>query len=260
MTKKGAIDWVFLDVGNVLFIDDPQNFQGYRFVHELISKQHADYTFEAMLAEREEWARTGADFILRKIVRRLLPQIDPQTVFAPLRSYLVESYDEFNLLNEGTIDVLKELRSRWRLGIIANQPPECRKSLERRGMLDFFEVVAISDELSLHKPDPRLFEWAIAQAGCDPARSVMIGDRRDNDIAPAKGLSMRAILLQWTDCHSRGWKPTDPRARAFLDSCNRVPLFSAVPVGPDPDVSVLSLSELPVAVASLAGEKSPGAR
>jgi hypothetical protein len=49
-------------------------------------------------------------------------------------------------------------------------------------------------------------------------------------------------------------------ARAFLDSCNRVPLFSAVPVGPDPDASVLSLSELPAAVASLAGEKNPGAR
>jgi HAD superfamily hydrolase (TIGR01509 family) len=245
------IDWVFLDVGNVLFIDDPQNFQGYRFVHELLSKHHADYTFDAMLAEREEWARTGADFILRKIVRRLLPELDPKTVFAPLRSYLVESYDEFNLLNEGTIEVLKELRSRWRLGIIANQPPECRKSLERRGMLDFFDVVAISDELELHKPDPRLYEWAIAKAACDPRRTVMVGDRRDNDIAPAKSVSMQAILLHWADCRSRGWNPTDPMARAFIDSCDRVPLFSAVPVGPEPDASVPTLRGLSAAISGL---------
>jgi FMN phosphatase YigB (HAD superfamily) len=254
------IDWVFLDVGNVLFIDDPQNFQGYRFVHELISKHHADYTFDAMLAEREKWALTGADFILRKIVRRLLPELDVKAVFAPLRSYLVESYDEFNLLHEGTIDVLQALRSRWRLGIIANQPPECRKSLARRGLLDFFDVVAISDELDLHKPDRRLYEWAISQAGCDPARAVMVGDRRDNDIAPAKDVSMRAILLNWADCRSRGWKPADPLARAFIESCDRVPLFSAVPVGPEPDFSVVALSELPAAVASLAGKKNPPAR
>jgi 5'-nucleotidase len=254
------IDWVFLDVGNVLFIDDPQNFQGYRFVHELIAQHHADYSFDEMLAEREKWALTGADFILRKIVRRLLPEHDLQAVFSPLRSFLVDSYDQFNLLPEGTIDVLKQLRSQWKLGIIANQPPECRNSLERRGMLEFFDVVAISDELQLHKPDPRLYEWAIAKAGVDPARAVMIGDRRDNDISPAKSLSMRAILLNWANCSGRGWKPTDPMARAFIDSCDRVPLFSAVPVGPEPDFSVVSLSELPAAVASLADEKNPGAR
>ena len=60
------IDWVFLDVGNVLFIDDPQNFQGYRFVHELISKHHADYTFAEMLAEREKWAADRGRFHSQK--------------------------------------------------------------------------------------------------------------------------------------------------------------------------------------------------
>ena len=63
------------------------------------------------------------------------------------------------------------------------------------------------------------------------------------------------------------WKPTDAMARAYIDSCDRVPLFSAVPVGPEPDFSVASLAELPAAVSSLAGslstspasEKNPGA-
>lgn len=246
------IDWVFLDVGNVLFNDDPQNFEGYRFVFDAIHSRDPDYSFAAMLAEREAWALTGADFILSKIVRQRLPQSEPREIFGPLRDVLIETYDRNNLVNDGAVELLKELGARWRLGIIANQPPECRKSLERRGLLEYFDVVAISDEVELHKPDPRLYQWALSQSGCDPSRAVMIGDRRDNDITPAKNASMRAILVQWPSCRRKGWAPDDPLAEAFLESCDRVSLFSAVAVGPEPDATVASLRELPAALSCIA--------
>jgi FMN phosphatase YigB (HAD superfamily) len=79
----------------------------------------------------------------------------------------------------------------------------------------------------------------------------MIGDRRDNDVAPAKSASMRAILIQWANCRSRGWNPDDPMAQAFLDSCDRVALFSAVPVGPEPDATIPTLHAIADAVRSL---------
>ncbi len=249
--QAGLIEWVFLDVGNVLYNDDPQNFEGYRFVFEAIRRRLPDYSFADLLAEREEWAKTGADFILSKIVRRLLPETDPKSIFGPLREQLVAHYDQNNILNDGAREVLERLRSRWRLGIIANQPPECRQSLARRGLLDVFDVVAISDELELHKPDVRLYEWALKQSDCDPARTVMVGDRRDNDISPAKSAAMRAVLVQWPNCRSRGWNPDDPLAQAFLDSCDRIPLFSAVPVGPEPDATSLTLHGLPAAIGKL---------
>lgn len=245
------IEWVFIDVGNVLFNDDPQNFHSYRTVYPAIAARHAQYTFAEMLAQREALAQQGANFILAEIVRRMLPEERPKTIFESLRAFLVENYDRHHLLNRGVVEVLQELRSRWRLGIIANQPAECRASLQRRGLLELFDVVAISDELDLHKPDVRLYQWTIEKAGCDPARSVMIGDRRDNDIAPANAALMRTILLQWADCRSKGWDPDDPMAQAFLDSCDRVPLFSAAAGGPNPDRIVVSLAELPAAVAAL---------
>jgi HAD superfamily hydrolase (TIGR01549 family) len=246
------IDWVFLDVGNVLFNDDPQNFQAYRLIYEAIRARHPDYSFDAMLAEREARARTGADFILSEIVRPFLSRDEAKATFESLRGFLIETYDEHNLLSEGAFEALAALHSRWRLGIIANQPPECRQSLARRGLLRFFDVVAISDELGLHKPDVRLYEWAISQAGCDPSRAVMIGDRRDNDVRPAHSLSMRTVLVSWSDWREKGWNPQGPLAAAFLESCDRVPLFSAVPVGPEPDRTVTALAETPNAVSSLA--------
>lgn len=50
------IDWVFLDVGNVLFNDDPQNFEGYRLLFDTLGIRHPRYSFAEMMAEREERA------------------------------------------------------------------------------------------------------------------------------------------------------------------------------------------------------------
>jgi 5'-nucleotidase len=251
------IDWVFLDVGNVLFNDDPQNFEGYRLLFDTLRLRHPNYSFDQMLAEREERARAGENFILYTIAKRMLPENEAKISLRNIRELLIESYDRHNLWDEGQRGALDELRVRWRLGIIANQPTECRNSLKRRGLLEYFDVVAISDERHLHKPDLALFEWALAEAGCDPARTVMIGDRRDNDIDPANRASMRTIHYRWPDCRSKGWNPPDPRAQAFLDSCDRVPLFSAVPVGAEPDLTITSLEEAPAAVAKLAEMEGP---
>ncbi len=251
------IDWVFIDVGNVLFNDDPQNFHGYRLLYERIRGRHPHYTFDAMLAERESLARQGHDLILSKIAGRYLPDDEIRATMQTIRATLLETYEQNNIVSDGAFEVLEALRRRFRLGIIANQSLECRRCLDRRGLLEFFDVVAISDELDLHKPDPRLFQWAVDQAGCDPSRSVMIGDRRDNDVSPAAGLSLHTVLVRWQDCRGRGWDPVDPQAQAFLDSLNRVPLFSAVPVGPEPDATVPSLRDVPPAVCRLAGASDP---
>jgi HAD superfamily hydrolase (TIGR01509 family) len=248
------IEWVFLDVGNVLFNDDPQNFQSYRLVHDRLLERDPGYSFQAMLAEREELARSGAQFILRHIARRLLPPDELPGLFDDVRKYLIASYDEHNRLHEGVGDLLETLRRRWRLGIVANQPHECRESLKWRHLLEFFDVVAISDELDLHKPDERIFRWALGEARSAPGEAVMVGDRRDNDIAPAAALGMRTILVAWPDLLGRGWSPDDPRALAYVESCRRVPLFSAVPVGALPERTVSSLAEIPDAAASLAAD------
>jgi HAD superfamily hydrolase (TIGR01509 family) len=251
------IDWVFLDVGNVLFNDDPQNFEAYRLLYDTLRIRHPSYSFDSLMAEREERARSGENFILHTIAQRMLPQDEAKFALRNLRELLLETYDRHNLWNERHLPVLEELRARWRLGIIANQPVECRNSLDRRGLREHFEIVAISDELHLHKPDVALYEWALTQSGCDPTRAVMIGDRRDNDIDPASRASMRTILLRWPDCRSKGWNPDDPLAAAFLDSCDRVPLFSAVSVGAEPELTIASLEEAPAAVSRLANSDRP---
>ena len=45
------------------------------------------------------------------------------------------------------------------------------------------------------KPDPAIFRYALSVAGCAPEQALMIGDRLDNDIFPAKALGMKTLRI-----------------------------------------------------------------
>jgi putative hydrolase of the HAD superfamily len=64
------------------------------------------------------------------------------------------------------------------------------------GIRSCFQTVNGSDDLNLWKPDTRLFERALNALGVSGQETVMIGDRQDNDIAPAKLMGMKAILFK----------------------------------------------------------------
>ena len=44
--------------------------------------------------------------------------------------------------------------------------------------------------------DKRIFEIALERANCKPENAVMIGDRVDNDIVPAKKMGMKTIWIK----------------------------------------------------------------
>ena len=84
----------------------------------------------------------------------------------------------------------------YKLGIIANQNSGTVKRLEQWDLLKYFEVVAASAEIGYAKPDKQIFITAFELAKCTAEESVMIGDRLDNDIIPAKALGMKTVWLK----------------------------------------------------------------
>lgn len=57
-------------------------------------------------------------------------------------------------------------------------------------------MIASSAELGVSKPDNEIFRQALAMADCRPKNAVMVGDRLDNDIRPAKELGMKTIRIR----------------------------------------------------------------
>jgi HAD superfamily hydrolase (TIGR01549 family) len=92
---------------------------------------------------------------------------------------------------EPTLQVL----SKYGMGLIANQSEDIHELLEKSGLRRFFKVEAISSSVKLKKPDPRIFELALEQAGCPAQDCIMVGDRLDTDICPANALGMTTIRV-----------------------------------------------------------------
>lgn len=125
-------------------------------------------------------------------------------------------------LYSGVSNLLSALSKRFRLGVIANQPKGTERRLARWGIRDQFSLVVASNEHGLAKPDARIFAAALSRAGCEAEEALMVGDRLDNDIGPAKLHGMRTLRVLQGFARSQ-----EPR------STNEVP-----------DVSISGIAEL----------------
>jgi len=94
------------------------------------------------------------------------------------------------------VPCLERLRQHYHIGIIANQEPGCAQRLAAQGLLPFVELLLSSAEEGLAKPDPRLFQRALERAQCPASQALMVGDRIDNDIVPAKALGFGTVWLR----------------------------------------------------------------
>lgn len=83
----------------------------------------------------------------------------------------------------------------FKLGVLANQPASARDDLTSAGLLAFFDDIWLSDAVGMHKPDPAFFRLALSVWSIPPHRVAYVGDRPDNDVAPAKRLGMRTVRV-----------------------------------------------------------------
>ena len=112
-------------------------------------------------------------------------------------------------LRDGIAEVIERLAARaLKLGLAANQPARILSDLDAHGIGRYFSHREVSGHHGFRKPDVRLFLRACEDLGVTPAECIMVGDRIDNDIAPARALGMRTVLIR-TGRHilqqSRSW-------------------------------------------------------
>ncbi|MGB8778301.1 MAG: HAD family hydrolase [Nitrososphaeraceae archaeon] len=121
---------------------------------------------------------------------------------------------------EQTLSILSQ---KYKLGIIANQSRDVLQLLDKFNFRDFFNVVIVSSEVNMNKPDPRIFQLAMDRAANNSKRYVMIGDRLDTDISPANKLGMKTI--RYTNSLFRLQEPIDESEMAthVVNRLNKIP-------------------------------------
>lgn len=172
------IKWVFFDVGSTL-ADETEAFR--HCVNDAV--RGTDITAEMVYAKSIEFAKQNRPGARDSMIFYKLPR--------------VEWHKEDEFPYPDAEDVLKYTYSKgYKIGIIANQLAGTASRLENWGLLKYIDVVAASAELGISKPDRRIFTYALEQADCRSEEALMIGDRLDNDILPAKELGMKTIWVR----------------------------------------------------------------
>jgi HAD superfamily hydrolase (TIGR01549 family) len=100
-------------------------------------------------------------------------------------------------LRPGVREMLRRLNERGlRLGLAANQPVRIMAELDGHGIGGLFAHREVSGHHGYRKPDVRLFLRALDGLGVGAEEPVMVGDRIDNDVVPARLLGMRTVLIR----------------------------------------------------------------
>lgn len=104
--------------------------------------------------------------------------------------------NEFEYLYDRVIFIFTLIHRHYKIGIIANQNLGIKQRLNYLGLSNYIDLVVSSAEEGVSKPNIRIFEIALKRAECEPLDAVMIGDRLDNDIIPAKKIGMLTIWIK----------------------------------------------------------------
>jgi putative hydrolase of the HAD superfamily len=95
------------------------------------------------------------------------------------------------------LEGLAELRERGHALVVAsNWDCSLPDWLGPTGLLELVDGVVTSAGAGAAKPAPAVFRRALGLAGVDGAGAVHVGDSLDNDVAGARALGIRAILVR----------------------------------------------------------------
>ena len=128
-----------------------------------------------------------------EVCRMFSPPGYEKAIAARLEPQIIEGRRGLFRFFDDAEPTLQALSKHCEMGLIANQSEDIHELLEKSGLGRFFKVQAISSFVKLKKPDPRIFELALWQAGRAASDCIMVGDRLDTDICPASTLGMTTI-------------------------------------------------------------------
>jgi epoxide hydrolase-like predicted phosphatase len=106
--------------------------------------------------------------------------------------------DFFDLfaIDAGLINFIRSSRPKLKTAICSNFSTALRSLLEKKWkILDAFDVVVISSEVKLLKPDPRIYQLTLKRLHVKPEEAIFIDDTEKN-VLGSQALGMHAILFK----------------------------------------------------------------
>lgn len=94
-----------------------------------------------------------------------------------------------------TLQLLRHQGYRMALISNASNSPDLNRLIDNHDLRDYFEVVVISADEGIRKPDPQIFLNTLKSLNVEPKDAIMIGDTLPADVLGAKNVGMRSIWI-----------------------------------------------------------------
>jgi len=91
-----------------------------------------------------------------------------------------EEFFAGDVVDRELVEFIRSLRPHYFVGLISNAWPDLRDFIARKKFDDAFDHMVISGEVGVMKPEARIYQIALEQAGVRPDEAVFIDDFYEN--------------------------------------------------------------------------------
>lgn len=203
--------WILFDADETLF-----SFRSFGGLQKVLARyglefNEQDYAAFQAVNQRLWIAYQNQEIDAEGLQRQRFSRLAALTGEDPLKlnALLMEEMALLSLPLENTVATLQALQGKCKMGIITNGFNAMQqKRLNNTQTAPFFELLVVSENVGIAKPDKRIFEYAFAQMGnVDKRRILMVGDTLSSDIV---GGQNAGIDTCWFNPHQ---KPNDSDVR-----------------------------------------------
>ena len=192
---------IFLDAGGVILDETEFENNSAVIITGIINQYNEKYTVENYWKEIEEAVYRFVPKVYDYVLYRNIKDIENFRAAKTEYKNKIKSHDSLELM-DGIKEFLAEFSKYYKIGILGQYGIDFKNFLESRDILNFFTYTEIQDNYIITKPDTRYYEAILGKCHCKAEESLMIGDRIDKDIIPAKLVGMKTIRIK-TGIHKK---------------------------------------------------------
>lgn len=203
---SASVSTVFFDVGETLLhTSAPLHALYARVINEKQGTRFGEEKLQSVIQELLERMpmRAGEHFRYGDgwfdiFIRSLLENLDCPKPWNGIRDGLFRLFDDtstFIPYPDARPCTEEILALGLKTAVVSNWGYRLSGLLEKLSLNHGFETIIASADVEKEKPDPEIFEIALAKTASKPEQTIHIGDSLDQDVVGARAAGLHAVLL-----------------------------------------------------------------